>query len=260
MQPLVVSLVQAATHWHDPGANRSAFEAWLDLLPDDASLAVLPEMFSTGFTMNAAEVAETMDGATVAWLRQQAVTRGVAVCGSAVIAARGNHYNRFLWASADTLITYDKRHLFRMAGEHEHFAAGTRRVVIEHAGWRVLPAVCYDLRFPVWLRNRHDYDVLLCVANWPAARQAAWRTLLQARALENQCYVVGVNIIGNDGNSVEYAGGSVAFSPEGHCLLDAQDAAGVFTISLDWQALANYRETFPVWRDADDFLLDEPSQ
>ena len=165
--------------------------------------------------------------ATVAWLRQQALSRGVALCGSAVIAARGNHYNRFLWVSADTLITYDKRHLFRMAGEHEHFAAGTRRVVIEHAGWRVLPAVCYDLRFPVWLRNRHDYDVLLCVANWPAARQAAWRTLLQARALENQCYVVGVNIIGNDGNSVEYAGGSVAFSPEGHCLLDAQDAATV---------------------------------
>lgn len=258
MQPLVVSLVQTSTYWHDPAANRVAFERWLDAMPDDSTVAVLPEMFSTGFTMRAADVAETMQGQTVAWLRQQATARGTAVCASAVIADGGAHYNRFLWASAQQMTSYDKRHLFRMAGEDAHYAAGTERVVVEHAGWRIRPAVCYDLRFPVWLRNRGDYDVLICVANWPATRQQAWRTLLQARAIENQCYTVGVNILGTDGNGVEYAGGSAVYSPQGQCLLDARDAAGVCTAALDWEALASYREAFPVWRDADAFRLHEP--
>jgi omega-amidase len=256
VQPLTVSLVQTATRWHDPAGNRARFDDWFAQVPATSALVVLPEMFSTGFTMASAEVAEPMSGPTVAWLRESAARLGKVVCGSVAIADGGQHYNRFFWATPDGALThYDKRHRFRMAGEHQHYAAGDRRCVVTLHGWRILPLVCYDLRFPVWLRNRGDYDLLLAVANWPAARQSAWNTLLRARAIENLAYAVGVNIVGRDGNGVEYTGGSAVYDPEGRELVHAGDRPGIVTVTLDGEALTGYRQRFPAWQDADDFSL-----
>ena len=263
MQPLTISLIQTSTVWHDAAANRRRFEGWLDLVPDDADLVVLPEMFSTGFTMAAEAVGERMDGETLVWLRQQAADRGKTLCGSLVIAADGRCYNRFVWMPPDgQLQTYDKRHRFRMAGEHEHYACGEARLIVACGGWRILPAVCYDLRFPVWLRNRSldgalEYDLLLCVANWPAARREAWLTLLRARAIENLSVAVGVNIVGTDGNGVVYSGDSVVFDPAGQQLLYAGDGAGVFTTTLNGRSVQAWRADFPAWQDADQFELEE---
>ena len=218
MQPLTLTLLQTATHWHDPAANRAHFDALLARTPADTGIVVLPEMFSTGFTMASREVAEPMSGPTMTWLRERAAAGNRVLCGSLVIEEAGACFNRFVWVAPDGAVsTYDKCHRFRMAGEHEHYAAGDARVLIEHAGWKIRPLVCYDLRFPVWLRNVDGYDLLLCVANWPAPRRAAWNTLLRARAIENQCYMAAVNIVGTDGNGVPYSGGSAAYGPTAWC-------------------------------------------
>lgn len=254
MPALNLALVQTAPRWHDTAANRQLFDRMLARIDAAVDLAVLPEMFSTGFTMHSEEVAETMSGDTIAWLRRQATSRRVTVAGSVAIVDHGRHFNRLLWMPPDGRETsYDKRHRFRMAGEHEHYAAGDAQVVATLAPWRVRLSICYDLRFPVWLRCRGDYDVLLCVANWPAARQTAWNTLLRARAIENQCYVVGVNRVGSDGNGVQYRGGSAAYDFEGNSVVEAFDADTVATASLDLDALRDYRHRFPAWRDADRF-------
>ncbi len=256
MQPLTLSLVQTATRWHDPAGNRTLFDEWLARVPDASDVVVLPEMFSTGFTMAAERVAEPMSGATVAWMRHRAASLGKVLCGSLVIEEAGARYNRFLWVRPDGTVTaYDKRHRFRMAGEHEHYAAGAARPVVALNGWRLRPLVCYDLRFPVWLRNRGDYDVLLAVANWPAPRQSAWNALLRARAIENLAYAAGVNIVGTDGNQVSYTGGSAVYGPEGSALLEAGGDAGVFSVTLDREALDDHRARFPAWQDADSFEL-----
>lgn len=256
MSPVILSLIQTSTVWHDPAANRTLFAGHLSRVPADSTLVLLPEMFSTGFTMAPAAVSEPMDGPTVRWMRDQARQLGKTLGGSMVIAEDGHCYNRFVWATPQgEVMHYDKRHRFRMAGEHLHYAAGASRPVWPLGAMRVRPLVCYDLRFPVWLRRRGDYDLLACVANWPAARLDAWRTLLKARAIENQSYVVGVNILGRDGAGVEYAGGSVVFGPDGACLLDAGDGDGVFTVALDLNHLAQYRAGFPAWQDADAFNI-----
>ena len=248
-----VALVQAAPAWHDPAANRQRFGQLLDTIDQGVDLIVLPEMFSTGFTMSSSEVAETMAGETVTWLRGQATQRDLTIVGSVVIED-GGYFNRLVWMPPDgRATTYDKRHLFRMAGEHEHYAAGRKRVVVSIGSWRVCPSVCYDLRFPVWLRCRNDYDLMVCVANWPAARQTAWNALLRARAIENQCYVVGVNRVGTDGNSVEYRGGSAAYDWNGTAVVEGTDEPGVLTATLDLNALKANRQRFPAWRDADAF-------
>jgi predicted amidohydrolase len=267
VQPLTLSLIQTATRWHDPAANRLLFEAWLAQVPADTDLVVLPEMFSTGFTMASAEVAEDTAGPTLTWLGEQARLHDKTLCGSLVVAEEGGYFNRFVWMPpGGSRVFYDKRHRFRMAGEHLHYAAGSRRVIVECNGWRILPLVCYDLRFPVWLRNRRqgdaqnyepEYDLLLCVANWPAARRLAWQTLLRARAIENLCYAAGVNVVGTDGNGVDYSGDSGVYGPEGQQLLDAASGAGVFTATLDGEALNAYRGGFPAWQDADEFELKE---
>lgn len=267
MRPLTLSLIQTATRWHDPVANRLLFEDLLEQVPADADVVVLPEMFSTGFTMASAEVAENMQGPTLCWLDEQARRHDKILCGSLVIEEQGRYFNRFVWMPpGGSPVCYDKRHRFRMAGEHLHYAAGSRRVILECNGWRILPLVCYDLRFPVWLRNvrqgdgqNHDldYDLLLCVANWPAARRNAWQALLRARAIENLCYVAGVNIVGTDGNGVAYSGDSGIYGAEGQQLLGAASGAGVFTATLDGEALNAYRDGFPAWQDADEFELKE---
>lgn len=254
MQPLTLSLIQTATHWHDPAANRALFDDLIARVPEAAELVVLPEMFSTGFTMASAEVAEPMSGPTVSWMLEAARRGGRALCGSVVIADGGRYFNRFLWVPPEgPAACYDKRHRFRMAGEHEHYAAGRERRVVSHRGWRILPLVCYDLRFPVWLRNRGDYDLLLAVANWPAARQTAWNTLLRARAIENLAYAAGVNIVGDDGNGVHYDGGSAVYDAEGRVLAEANAVPQILTVSLDGAGLMAYRERFPAWQDADAF-------
>ncbi len=254
---LTLSLLQTQTVWHDPAANRALFDDLLARVPAATRLVLLPEMFSTGFTMDSAAVAETMDGETVAWLQQHADASGKALCGSVVICDEGEYFNRFLCAQPGGVMTsYDKRHRFRMAGEHQHYSAGGHKVVVRIDGWRVCPMVCYDLRFPVWFRNRQEYDLLICVANWPANRRAAWNTLLRARAIENQVYAAGVNIVGVDGNGVEYSGGSAVYAPDGAVMAEAFDEASIMTQTIAWSPLQALREQFPVWQDADDFNLD----
>ena len=253
---LTVSLIQTATHWEDPGANREMFDEWFTRLPADGELVLLPEMFSTGFTMSSREVAEEMGGPTTDWMQTRARELDRVLCGSLVIREGDRYFNRFCWATPNGEVRhYDKRHRFRMAGEDEHYDAGTTRAVFELDGWRVCPMVCYDLRFPVWLRNRDDYDLLVCVANWPAARQMAWNTLLNARAIENQAYVAAVNIVGEDGNGVVYGGGSCVFGPEGEALMPPAGDAGIFTQTLDKATLDNFRSDFPAWQDADSFSI-----
>ncbi len=256
MRDLIVTLVQQPLAWQDAAANRARFDGLLAPLAGRTDLVVLPEMFSTGFSMQAAALAETMRGPTVEWLRATATRLGAVVTGSLIVDDDG-HRNRLVWARPDgTLAAYDKRHLFRMAREHEHYAAGAARVVVDLHGWRVPPLVCYDLRFPVWSRNRADYDLALYVANWPAARRYAWSTLLRARAIENLCYVVGVNRVGADGAGIEYAGDSVALDPLGQPLAELGAAAAVTQVTLSAEALASHRRRFPAHLDADAFRLE----
>jgi len=255
-QALSLSLLQTATYWHDPVRNRALFDHLFTQLPSCSRLVVLPEMFSTGFTMQSTAVAEEMDGETVTWLLSRARSLQKMLCGSLVIVDEGHYFNRFVCAYPDgRLQWYDKRHLFRMAGEHEHYSPGVEKVVLTVDGWRVCPTVCYDLRFPVWLRNQNDYDLLVCCANWPAARIEAWKTLLRARAIENQSYVAGVNIVGRDGNRVEYAGGSGVYGPAGQVMAEVTGQAKVINQTILWAPLAQLREEFPVWQDADPFIV-----
>ncbi len=261
MQDLEVALIQDELDWHDPESNRRRFDERLRHLPP-ADLIVLPEMFTTGFTMAATENAETMDGLTVAWMLEHARARDAVLCGSLIIRRhRGDgdrYYNRLVWAAPDgNVVSYDKRHLFRHAGEHEHYTAGTDRVVVEHRGWRIAPMICYDLRFPVWSRHRHDCDVLLYVANWPSPRHAAWETLLRARAIENQCYTIGVNRTGRDGNGLDYRGGSAAVGFLGDTLADCGSAPHVATTILSRERLREFRRDYPFHLDADPFDLSD---
>lgn len=253
-----ISLLQAALDWRDPAANRARFAGLLAPLAGATDVAVLPETFPTGFDMEGGEAAEPMGGASCQWLLSQAAALDAAVVGSAFIRDGERVCNRLLWATPDgRMAYYDKRHLFRMAGEHRRFAAGAVPVVIEWRGARFCPLVCYDLRFPVWSRRRAalDYDILVYVANWPAPRHYAWQQLLRARAIENQAFVLGVNRVGADGNGVAYAGGSGAFDALGLPLAELGERAETVTVTLDLAAQRELRERFPVERDADPFTL-----
>ena len=253
---LELALIQSDLAWHDPAANRAHFESQLQQAAG-ADLVILPEMFSTGFSMHSAELAEPEEGPTSRWLSEQAQKIGAVITGSLIIqASDGSYRNRLLWARPDgSTAHYDKRHLFRMAGEHEHYAAGDEQVVFEVKGWKVRPLICYDLRFPVWSRDASGTDLLLYTANWPAARRLHWNRLLPARAIENLCYVAAVNRIGVDGKDHPYSGDSQVLDFQGDTLLDAADRPGVFRQHLDGAALAAYRERFPADRDADGFAL-----
>jgi len=264
MQDLRVSLVQGDTLWHDPAGNRARYAAMIAPLAGHTDLVVLPETFTSGFSNEALASAEGMDGPTVAWLREQAVALGAVVTGSVQLRVGDEVFNRLLWATPEGgLQHYDKRHLFRMAREHERYAAGREAITVELKGWRIRPLVCYDLRFPVFIRNRFDrdaadrfdYDLLLFVANWPAARRHAWRTLLQARAIENLAYCVGVNRAGSDGNGIAYSGDSAANDFLGQALVELDARPQVETVVLSWEALAAHRERFPAQLDADRFEM-----
>lgn len=261
MQNLRISLVQTPLDWQQPSANRERLTSLLAPLEGQTDLIVLPEMFTTGFTMSPDEVAEPLSGTTLVWMQQQARSLGAAICGSVVIEDQG-YRNRLLFVTPEGEVHhYDKRHLFRMANEHEHYAAGERRSIIEYKGWRILPQVCYDLRFPVWCRNRDDYDLLLCVANWPAPRRHPWRALLLARAIENQCYVAGVNRVGVDGKGLEYSGDSLLVDFKGQALLDGPAGEPfIKTGLLNGEDLQQFRRNFPAWQDADDFTLIDGSE
>lgn len=261
---LRVTLVQADTVWHDAGANRDRLERMMRAEESATDLFVLPETFSTGFSNEAVATAEGMDGGTVRWLLATARALDAAITGSVQVRVGDRVFNRLLWADPDgTLRHYDKRHLFRMAREQDHYAAGRERLVVEFRGWRICPLVCYDLRFPVFSRNRVrdgvglDFDLLLYVANWPAPRHEAWRTLLRARAIENLCFVAGVNRCGTDGNGHPYRGGSVLVDALGGTLAEADDAPRTVHHALSLDALREHRRRFPAHLDADGFTLDD---
>jgi len=263
MKPLRVSLVQGATRWHDAPANREYYARLVEPLKGATDLVVLPETFLSGFTNETLGNAETMDGDGVRWLRALAADLGAVVTGSLVMREGEACVNRLVWMRPDgSHEIYDKRHLFRMAGEHERYVGGERRPIVELCGWRILPQVCYDLRFPVWLRNRYDreagrfdYDLALFVANWPAPRRHAWSTLLRARAIENLACCVGVNRVGVDGNGLAYAGDSVALDALGQVLVELGAQEQVATVNFDPTPLLGHRERFPAWMDADEFSL-----
>jgi omega-amidase len=265
MQALNVSLVQGATRWHDAPANRDYYGSLVRRVAGQSDLIVLPETFLSGFSNDTRASAEGMDGEGVAWMRALATEVNAVVTGSLAIREGDKVYNRLIWARPDgTFEQYDKRHLFRMAGEHTRYGGGTERLIVELKGWRILPQVCYDLRFPVWLRNRRlasatggmDYDLSFFVANWPAPRRQPWRTLLRARAIENLSYVIGVNRVGVDGNDLPYAGDSAVIDPVGESLIELGTQEQVATVTLDPAPLLAHRERFPAWMDADEFSLD----
>lgn len=254
MQDLIVTLIQAELHWQEPQANREHFARLIEGIEENTDLIVLPEMFTTGFTMEAEQNAEPMAGPSVAWMSDIAAKQGCTICGSLIVIDDGHYYNRLVWMPPDDVAgTYDKRHLFRMANEQEHYAAGSERKIFTLRDWQVCPLVCYDLRFPVWSRGVNEFDLLLYVANWPATRRSAWQLLLPARAIENQCYVAGVNRVGTDGNGKPYAGDSVVIDHLGHTIVDCRAEERVATVTLDGAALLRYREKFPAYLDADSF-------
>lgn len=264
MNDLRVSLVQGDTRWHDPAGNREYYGRLIAPLRGTSDLVILPETFTSGFSNDAIGDAETMQGPTVSWIVDQAARLDAAVMGSVQLRTDEGVFNRLLFATPDgALRTYDKRHLFRYAREHERYAAGRDRLTLEWKGWRICPMVCYDLRFPVFSRNRFnverpnqpDYDLLVFVANWPSARAYAWKTLLRARAIENLCYVAAVNRVGDDGNGLHYAGDSAVIDFLGHPVSECADEEVVVTTTLLASELAAHRERFPAMLDADAFEL-----
>ena len=254
-----VSIAQQPLAWHDPPANRAHFAEVLAPLAGTTDLVILPEMFTTGFTMKPEQFAEPADGETRAWLLAQATALDAAVGGSVAVNDGGRFYNRFMLAlPGGPTYWYDKRHLFRMAGEHRRYEGGSHALIIEWRGIRLCPLVCYDLRFPVWSRRRPelDYDLLIYSANWPAARRLAWTTLLRARAIENQAFVAGVNRVGEDGHGIAHVGDSVVLDFTGQPLVELDDRPQVVTVPLDLEASRAWRDKFPAHLDADAFTLE----
>lgn len=265
MNNLRVSIVQGDTRWHDPAGNRAYYGELIAPLHGTTDLVVLPETFTSGFSNDAIGNAETMDGPTVAWIREQSAKLDAAVTGSVQLRTDAGVFNRMLFAMPDgELVHYDKRHLFSFAGEHERYAAGDQRVIVEWKGWHILLQVCYDLRFPVFSRNRFDaarpglpdYDLALYVANWPSVRSYPWKTLLRARAIENLSFVVGVNRVGSDGNGLHYSGDSAVIDFLGHPISECMDEEVVTTTTLQAAELLAHRARFPALRDADTFTLE----
>ncbi len=263
MSTLNITIIQANLHWENKGANLKMFEEKINSIKEKAEVVVLPEMFSTGFSMNPKQLAEKMDGISVEWMKNLAAKKKIIITGSLIIEEEGKYYNRLIWMLPNGQYGYyDKRHLFAYATEDEHYSAGNKRLIASVKGWKINLLVCYDLRFPVWARQTNDdsgnpeYDLLVYVANWPERRVHAWKTLLQARAIENQCFVVGVNRVGEDGNGHRYSGESMIVDPMGEVLATKINEEAVITMTLDKSKLEEVRKKLPFLKDADEFHIE----
>lgn len=254
---LRLSIIQSELHWEDPEANRTMFSEKIHGINEQTDLIVLPEMFTTGFSMNAAQLVEENDGPTLAWMRSEAQKNNCAITGSVIIKEENSYFNRlfFVFPHGDYK-KYDKRHTFTLAGEHKIYSAGTQKLIVDYLGWKICPLICYDLRFPVWARNTENYDLLLYVANWPKKRVAAWDALLKARAIENMCYTVGVNRTGLDGNSHHYTGHSTVYDVLGEQLSTTDfEKEFIETVILERSHLDSNREHLQFLNDRDEFSL-----
>ncbi|MBN2244612.1 MAG: amidohydrolase [Candidatus Aminicenantes bacterium] len=252
MQDLTVSLVQTGLFWEDKQANLTMLEKKIDEIRQ-TDLVILPEMFTTGFTMHARDFAEDMEGPSVLWLQKVSAEKKIDILGSLIISENGNYYNRLLWVKPDGKIYfYDKRHLFRIEGEDKVYTPGDSKLTVELNGWKIRPFICYDIRFPVWTRNfGNEYHAAVFIANWPEKRSFHWKTLLAARAIENLAYIIGVNRIGRDGNGISYSGDSTIIDAAGKILFEQAQLECVHTVTLSHSALIEYQRSFPVWMDAD---------
>jgi predicted amidohydrolase len=265
MSTLTVSTIQTKLYWEDKAANLEMLEGKISSLKGNTELVLLPEMFSTGFSMNTRSLAETMEGFSIEWMKRISKENKIILSGSVIIRENEKYYNRLIWMLPDgSFGTYDKRHLFAYSGEHDHYTPGNKRLITSVKGWKINVQVCYDLRFPVWSRQSPvtdkdagsaEFDLLIYVANWPEKRNHAWKTLLCARAIENQCYVVGVNRVGTDGNDINYSGNSLIIDPLGSVLYHMADEEDIFTITLEKDKLEEVRTRFPFLKDGDGFMI-----
>jgi omega-amidase len=276
MNDLKITLIQANLHWENKKKNLDMFSNKIKAISESTDLIVLPEMFSTGFSMDSKKLAETMNGATVSWMRTMAAKKNCAITGSFICEEDGNYFNRMVWMNPDGKCThYNKRHLFRMGNENNYYSPGENKIIVDLKGWKICPLICYDLRFPVWSRqkledrrqetderiqkieykkNEYQYDVLIYIANWPQKRAHPWKTLLLARAIENQCYVVGLNRVGNDGNNFSYSGNSAIINAEGKIISNINPfEESIETITIHFDELESFRKSFPAILDADYF-------
>ena len=260
MQDLKVTLIQSELAWEDIDSNLAEFNYRIDAIEEDTHLIVLPEMFSTGFTMNAAALAQDMNGSAVKWIKEKSTEKNIDIVGSFIADDSGKFFNRLVWAKPNgEIFIYDKKHLFRMAGEEKIYSAGNKNITVELNGWKIRPFICYDLRFPAWTRNiANQFDAAIFIANWPERRSAHWKALLQARAIENQCYIIGVNRVGIDGNGLSYSGDSSIIDPWGTVIFQKSTQACIYTGDLSYDILQQSRESFPVWKDADNDIIRSP--
>jgi len=262
MQNLKISVLQSDLVWENAAENLKNFNKKISEIKESTDVILLPEMFNSGFTMNVENCAETEDGSTIKWLKSTAYGKKCAIAGSIIYDKKSKYYNRFCWVENDSEVRhYDKKHLFRFAKENECFQAGNDHLIIDYKGWKIKPQICYDLRFPTWSRNKYkngkfEYDLLIYVANWPEKRKHHWKTLLMARAIENMCYVIGINRVGVDGKGNSYSGNSMVISPKGDRLAELKnEEEESLTIELSYKDMVQYREKFNVANDWDDFRL-----
>jgi omega-amidase len=259
MSQLTFTLLQSSLAWHDKVENLKNFTTQINAIQVPTNIVVLPEMFSTGFSMNVQALAESMDGETVQWMREIAAEKKIIITGSIIVIEDGKYYNRMIWMQPNGIAhTYDKRHCFSLADEHKHFTAGNKKIIVQANGIKICLQICYDLRFPVFSRQmkNNEYDVLLYVANWPQKREYAWKQLLIARAIENQCFVLGVNITGVDGNNLQYNGFSSIINPIGEVLLQSEKFTIALTHTIHKREIDEIRKSIPFLQDGDDFRLE----
>ncbi len=258
MSQLTVSIIQTDLVWENKVANLENLERKIMGIKERTELVILPEMFSTGFSMNTEMLAEEMEGDTLAWMKRISFAKKVALTGSFMVKENGSNFNRLVWMLPNgDYGYYDKRHLFGYAGEDKHFTAGNKRLIASIKGWRINLLICYDLRFPIWSRqqNNDEYDILLYVANWPEKRSHAWKSLLTARAIENQSYVIGVNRVGADGHGNQHSGDSSIIDPMGEVVFQKSNEAFIHTFTLDKTALLETRQKLPFLKDGDAFTI-----